>query len=545
MSEATIADPQKTPPSDLQNPAPMKKKLFRPVMILGLLAIAGVAIMPWLGQVGMASEKATTAIGQWVGFLGGFHPIFLHLPIGALMLVLCMEFFRLLSFGKYKPHTTLGLCFASATGIFAVVFGYCLYLTGDYSGELIEEHKRDGVISTILLIATFLIKYACDIRFMTKLTKPMYVVGLVATTATMFSAGHHGGEVSHGDPFDKAPWKQEADELAGAEELADPVVYKNIIHPILEAKCAGCHGEKKQKSGLRVDSYAALLDGGEETDALVPGDLKKSAMTAYLHLPIDDDLRMPPEGKSQLTKEEIQIIEWWVKIGAPELALLSEVEVTPAIASALDTLKTPEEIARAKAAKREAAQKRLAAMKQKRARLASSITTVNEQFPGSLKYVSQESTELSFSVVSYRKNFKDDNLTSIKNAAGDIADLDLGASALTDKGATMLDQFTGLKVLKLNQTAITDASLPTIAKLDHLQILNLYGTAVTDAGIKALHGKTTLKKIYLWNTKVTEAGARALEKSLAEAHAKTQEQIKEEDRDNNIPQVILGSTHKS
>ncbi len=545
MPEVTIAEPEQAPSTGLQRPAPMKKKLFRPVLVLGLLAIAGVAIMPWLGEVGMASEKATTAIGQWIGFLGGFHPILLHLPIGALMLVLCMEFCGLLSFGKYKPSTTLGLGFASGTGIFAVVFGYCLYLTGDYSGELIEEHKRDGVVFTILLIATFLIKYAYDIRFMTKLTGPIYWVGLIATTATMFSAGHHGGEISHGDPFAKAPWKQKADAQPDAAELADPVVYENIIHPILEAKCASCHGEKKQKSGLRVDSYAALLDGGEETDALVPGDLKKSAMTAYLHLPLEDDLRMPPEGKTQLTKEEIQILEWWVKIGAPESALLSEVEVTPAIASAIDTLKTPEEIAQAQAAKREAAQRKIAEIEQKRARLASSITAVNSRFPGSLKYVSQDSTELSFSVVSYRKNFRDDNLSTIKDAAGDIADLDLGSSALTDQGAAMLDRFTGLKVLKLNQTAITDASLPTIAKLDHLRILNLYGTAVTDAGIEALFGKASLKKVYLWNTQVTEAGAKALEQSLVEAHAKAQGQTKEADRDDTPPQVILGSTQPS
>ncbi|MBT8038377.1 MAG: hypothetical protein KJO21_12625 [Verrucomicrobiae bacterium] len=520
----------------------LQKKFFRPLLILGLLIIAGVASMPWLGEVGMASDKATTVIGQWIGFLGRFHPIFLHLPIGALTLVLLMECLGLISLGKYKPHTTLGLGFASATGVFAVVFGYFLYLTGDYSGELIEEHKRDGVIFTILLIATFLIKYAHDIRFMTKLTRPVYAIGLIATTATMFSAGHHGGEVSHGNPFDKAPWIQKSDKPTSAAEIADPVVYKKIIHPILDAKCVSCHGDKKQKSGLRVDSYAGLLDGGEETDALIPGDLKKSALISYLHLPLDDDLRMPPEGKTQLTQEEIQILEWWVKIGAPEHAKRSEVEITPAIATAIDTLKTPEEIAQAKAAKREAEHQKLSAMKQKREQLAISITRVNQQFPGSLNYISQDSTELSFSAVSYRKNFTDENLTAIKDAAADITDLDLGASALTDKGAAMLDQFTQVKVLKINQTSITDAALPIIAKLDHLQSLNLYGTAVTDAGIKALYGKTSLKKVYLWDTQVTEAGAKALQQDLTKSHAKAQAQVKKEHRDNQAPQVILGST---
>ena len=49
-----------------------QKKFFVPVMILGFLAILLVAIMPTLGEIGMASESATTTIGKWIGFLGLF-----------------------------------------------------------------------------------------------------------------------------------------------------------------------------------------------------------------------------------------------------------------------------------------------------------------------------------------------------------------------------------------------------------------------------------------------------------------------------------------
>ena len=520
-----------------------QKKFFIPVLILSILAIALVAIMPTLGEIGMASESATTTIGKWIGFLGEFHPLFLHLPIGAVMLVLVMEIFRLISFGKYKPNTTLGLFFASATGIFAVAFGYCLYLTGDFSGELIEEHKRDGIIFTILLIATFLVKYSSDIGFLGKFATPSYILGLFLTTAMMMSAGHHGGEITHGDPLDKAPWKLDKDE-ATAEVVVDPILYTNIVHPILEQKCITCHGETKQKSGLRMDSYAALIDGGEETDCLIPGDIENSAMVRYCNLPLEDDLHMPPEGKKQLTKEEIQILEWWVKIGAPETDTLSTIEVPEEITTALNTLKTPEQIAREKAAKEKAEQERIASMKAKRARLAASLSSVNGKYAGSLNYISKDSTDLSFSAVSYRKDFNDESLAILKDAANDITELDLSATAITDDSAFALGEFASLKSLKLNQTSVTDSSLPEIQKLNQLQILNLHSTAVTDAGIKYLEPMSSLKKVYLWNTQVTEAAAKSLEESLTKKHQEAQQGLDEEQQDKTTPKVHLGSSIK-
>ncbi|MGJ8678532.1 MAG: c-type cytochrome domain-containing protein [Akkermansiaceae bacterium] len=313
-----------------------QKKYSRTVFVAGFLAIITVAVMPLLGEVGMASEKGASTLGQWIGFMGEFHPLFLHLPIGAVILVLVMEAASIFSRGKYKAQTTLALFFASAMAVFAAVFGYCLYLTGDFSGELIEEHKRDGILFTIFLISTFLMKYAYDTGYLQKLTKPIYFLGLIITTASMIGAGHHGGEITHGDPMDKAPWKlKEKPIKATTEQQEDLIVFTSIIQPILADKCVSCHGPKKQKSDLRMDSYAALIKGGEYVSCLVPGDVEKSMMIAYLHLPLDDELRMPPEGKPQMTDEEIKLLEWWVKTGASETATISELEAPTEITEAL------------------------------------------------------------------------------------------------------------------------------------------------------------------------------------------------------------------
>ncbi len=324
---------EKTPP----DPIPLQTKLFRTVLILGVIAMAVIAIMPLIGSPGFAGDKAA-GLGEWVGFLGHFHPIFLHLPIGALMVVLVMELARLASGGRYQAGTTLALFFAAVTGACAVVLGYFLYLTGDFSGELVEAHKRDGIIFTLLLIASFMLKYAVDVMPQKKFLKPIYVLGLLGTVVVMMRAGHHGGTMTHGDPLDKAPWIAEE---AEPPAKPDPVVFETVILPILEATCTKCHGEEKQKSDLRMDSYAALIAGGElqadgEGKVLEPGNAAESTMITFLSLPLDDDLRMPPEGKTQPSPEEILILTWWVDAGASETAKLSELEATPEISAALE-----------------------------------------------------------------------------------------------------------------------------------------------------------------------------------------------------------------
>ncbi len=262
--------------------------------------------------------------------------MFLHLPIGALTLVLVMEFLRCLSRGKYKPQTTIGLFFTAVTGVLALIFGYCLYLTGDFEGELIEEHKRDGIIFTVFVILTFLVKYTTDLHPNKKKWKALYVFLLLASGGAMIGAGHHGGEITHGNPLDSLPSKILA---ARKSHTLDEnlVIYTELIHPILEEKCISCHGSKKKKSGLRMDTYRHMLAGGDEGECLVPGDLKKSGLITTLHLPLDDDLRMPPQDKPQLTNDEIKLLEWWVKAGAPETSTLGEIERSAEIDKALES----------------------------------------------------------------------------------------------------------------------------------------------------------------------------------------------------------------
>src|SRR5690349_17030641 len=43
------------------------------------------------------------------------------------------------------------------------------------------------------------------------------------------------------------------------------------VRPLLSSRCVSCHGPEKAEGGLRLDSRAAALKGGDSGPALVPG----------------------------------------------------------------------------------------------------------------------------------------------------------------------------------------------------------------------------------------------------------------------------------
>src|SRR6187431_67198 len=90
--------------------------------------------------------------------------------------------------------------------------------------------------------------------------------------------------------------------------------FETRVRPVLVENCQKCHGAKKQEGGLRLDSRAGLLKGGDSGPALVPGDPAKSRLIESVHYK-NDDMQMPPKGK--LPDAAVKDLEAWVKAGAP------------------------------------------------------------------------------------------------------------------------------------------------------------------------------------------------------------------------------------
>ena len=102
---------------------------------------------------------------------------------------------------------------------------------------------------------------------------------------------------------------------SGAEQGTE--FFETRIRPVLAEQCYECHGAKKQKGGLRLDSSAAIVKGGESGAAFVAGDPEASLMVKAVRY-LDEDLRMPPskDGSKKLALAVIADFEAWVRTGA-------------------------------------------------------------------------------------------------------------------------------------------------------------------------------------------------------------------------------------
>ena len=110
--------------------------------------------------------------------------------------------------------------------------------------------------------------------------------------------------------------------LAGSEIRADEpkpptpeasAFFEANVRPVLAERCYQCHGPTKQSGGLRLDSRASILEGGDAGPAVVVGEPDKSPLVlAARH---QGDLKMPPKGK--LPDPAVESLANWVKMGAP------------------------------------------------------------------------------------------------------------------------------------------------------------------------------------------------------------------------------------
>jgi hypothetical protein len=89
--------------------------------------------------------------------------------------------------------------------------------------------------------------------------------------------------------------------------------FESRIRPVLTENCFSCHGQAKQKAGLRLDSLQALLQGGDNGPIVLPGDPDNSRLIQAIRY--SGELKMPPKGK--LSPQAIEALTSWVKMGAP------------------------------------------------------------------------------------------------------------------------------------------------------------------------------------------------------------------------------------
>ncbi|MEZ5940071.1 MAG: DUF1553 domain-containing protein [Planctomycetaceae bacterium] len=115
------------------------------------------------------------------------------------------------------------------------------------------------------------------------------------------------------DAFVKAKIEQALAASAG-NQIEEAAQFHSEVLPILRENCFRCHGEK-DKGGLRLNNReAALKSGDSEVPAVVPGDADASELIARIKT--DDEFSRMPPTEDGLSKEQVAVLENWVKSGA-------------------------------------------------------------------------------------------------------------------------------------------------------------------------------------------------------------------------------------
>lgn len=88
--------------------------------------------------------------------------------------------------------------------------------------------------------------------------------------------------------------------------------FESKVRPLFIEYCQSCHGTDQTKGGLQLLSRDHLLAGGDSGAAIVPGDPTASLLIEAVKY---ESLQMPPDQK--LTIQQVEVLENWVKMGAP------------------------------------------------------------------------------------------------------------------------------------------------------------------------------------------------------------------------------------
>lgn len=439
-------------------------------------------------------------------FIGRFHPVFVHLPIGFLLLAflfeICSKFKRFENLGPAVPFT---LILGAASALAAAITGYLLSQDGGYGEDLLWTHKWLGISVAVISLCAFILR---QWFYDNAQLKKLYTFLMWGMVICLMGAGHYGGSLTHGSDYLVQYMPEPIRSITGApvveaksikqiENLDSANVFLDVIHPILDTRCVSCHNPEKYEGDLLLTSYDEILQGGESGPAVEAGSSERSEMVKRILLPERHDDRMPPSGKQQLTDDQKDLISWWVDSGAPMDQAISELEVPDDIMEKLNklTVEGTDFLVRTEVSEPD-------------------TTLINELNSGGEFRISRIAQNSNFLQVKNRSGAESINLNQLSPFSSQITWLDLSGAAVSDSSLTTLSDFENLTRLHLSQTNLVDSSLQHLKELEHLEYLNLYGTNITDEGLTNLLGLQSLQSLYVWQTGVTESGVEQLKSQL-------------------------------
>lgn len=427
-------------------------------------------------------------IPTWLQVFGRMHPLILHFPIVLVLIYFVAVLIvpkKVTSEKWYIELTEWILIFAALTAVLTALMGIFLSKEGGYDADSITAHKYFGTIASFIL---FIIYFS---RNFLKQQQVVFKLSAACSAFIIVWAGHLGGDITHGENFVLAPVTPV--HVKPQVGFNDAFIYADLVEPILESKCMGCHNSKKAKGELVMETKELLLKGGKSGKLWDTTKADLGLLMRRIHLPLEEKEHMPPSGKPQLTDNEAAILYEWIREGSVFDKQVIDLPVT-------DTLR----ILASKVLKQSSDEVYdFAAADEKQINKLSNnnrvITPVAMQSPALV-------------VNFYNKAFYNSKqLEELQPLATQIVELNLDNMPVSDGDIKTIAQFKNLRRLNLNFTAITGNTLEQLKNLLFLKSLSLSGTPVKPSQLTALTALPKLRAVYLWNTNVAHSDISSLE----------------------------------
>ena len=399
-----------------------------------------------------------------IKYLGNFHPVVLHLPIGAFLFTFLLFISQKYLKSNFDPAVRMGLLFSFITSIITSIFGYILHLNGDYDSVLVDRHMWLAIATTILI---------GFVLYLHKKQKPYNHVlsSFVFATVLLTITGHNGGSLTHGKDYLKLPDFEKEISIVSYDSIH---VFNQVISPILDSKCVKCHNTGKSKGNLMLSSIDKILLGGEKGQIIKSNSSVDSRLYTYLNLPIDDEMHMPPDGNSQLNDNEKELIKLWIDEGADfyNFRKMNDDNFSKEILSFL-----PKEIASVDPPNRN-----------------DLVRLIENEFR-----IERISVENNFIDIKYQgKSFKQSYLRLLSKVSDNIKRLDLSFVDLSSIDLSRVDDFDNLTYLNLNNTKLTTKKLQ---KLDlNIQTLILSNNNFDVSVFDKFISNPTNERVFAYNT---------------------------------------------
>ena len=426
--------------------------------------------------------ESRLSVPLWLQVVGRTHPLVLHFPVVLVVLyALLILFFQT---QKKIDESNLDIAdlilqLAAVSSAVTALAGFFLSKEEGYDADALQWHKWSGVAISLFMLLWSYFKKALHERKLTAFATSIVALVLIVI------AGHQGAGITHGQNFVLAPITPEKKLAVASPEDAE--LYTHLVQPILEAKCISCHNSKKAKGELVMETEALLLKGGKNGVLWDSTSADLGLMLRRIHLPLEEKKHMPPQGKPQLTDDEIVILRHWIQKGADFKMRVADLPSDDSLFVMATNILTASQTAEYDFDEADAS-------------TIKNLNTIN-------RVVAAEALESPALNVSFfnSKLFKSEQLSELSKIKKQIVSLDLSQMPVKDADMKIIGGFENLRKLNLSFSAITGVGLAELKRLKFLRSLSISGTKVNAEQLKQLQSFPQLKTVYTWNMPVAAA----------------------------------------